>query len=89
MKLEDGYWALLYLSYSLSCFLIMKITILVLLVLNVLASGGSTMKSCNSTIEFGLNTEIRLVNPKHSPGNSLDCWYKLKKIDGAAVECTK
>ena len=67
----------------------MKIIILVLVLLNVLACGGSTMKSCNSTIEFGLNTEIRLVNPKHSPGISLDCWYKLKKIDGAAVDVFK
>ena len=60
-----------------------------IVIINILSSCGTLMKKCNSTIEFGLNTEIRLVNPKHSPGHSLDCWYKFKRIDGAAVDVFK
>ena len=50
---------------------------------------GAILKNCNSTIEFGQNTQVKLENPKHTPGQSLVCWYQLKILDGAGVDVFK
>ena len=69
----------------------MKRLVRFLILFGCLVSFGecSIIKKCNTTTDIGPNTEVRLVNPAHTPGTSLVCWYSLNMIDGAGVDVFK
>ena len=41
---------------------------------------------CNTTSEFGHNTQLSLQSPKQRTGASLVCWYSLQIIEGSGLE---
>ena len=54
--------------------------------LTVLSQCLGSLSQCNSTFEFGQNTQLSLQSPKQRTGTSLVCWYSLQIIEGSGLE---
>ena len=54
--------------------------------LSLLSHCHGAPTECNTTFEFGHNTQLSLQSPKQRTGESLVCWYTLQIIEVSGLE---
>ena len=56
----------------------------IVLIKNVVSNDSTA--ACNTTIEFGVNTEISISQPSVTSGTSVSCWYKVHRATTANLD---